>query len=143
MCSEVYPEGLPPDYAIIATFKVTNESMRKSWDLWQVSAPDGQEQVGVRFPGDGSLDFFYTGPGGTRVLRTFRDLEALLDGQWHKLALSVQGERVRLLVDCREVSTVPIDGHRATIRAGFTSIVKRAVGDHSGPVSAPLWVHLS
>uniref|UniRef100_A0A3B3QRY1 Zmp:0000000760 n=1 Tax=Paramormyrops kingsleyae TaxID=1676925 RepID=A0A3B3QRY1_9TELE len=133
--SEVYPEGLPPDYAIIATFKVANESMRNSWDLWQVSAPDGQEQVGVRFPGDGSsLDFFYTGPGGARMLRTFRDVEGLLDGQWHKLALSVQGERVRLLVDCREVSTVPIDGHRATIRAGFTSIVKRAVGDHSGPV---------
>uniref|UniRef100_A0A8C5B749 Zmp:0000000760 n=1 Tax=Gadus morhua TaxID=8049 RepID=A0A8C5B749_GADMO len=131
--SDVYPDGLPSDYSVIATFKVAPDTARKSWNLWQVSDPEGREQVGLRFHGDSrSLDFFYAGPGGAQKLRSFtRGVDKLFDGEWHKLALSVRGGRVRLLVDCGEVAVERVGERRAVIRQGFTSIVKRAVGDRS------------
>uniref|UniRef100_A0AAQ4P5V7 Zmp:0000000760 n=1 Tax=Gasterosteus aculeatus aculeatus TaxID=481459 RepID=A0AAQ4P5V7_GASAC len=130
--SNVYPDGLPSDYSVIATFKVTKDAAKKSWDLWQVSDPGGQEQVGLRFQGDTrSLAFFYTGPRGSHMLRTFYGVEQLFDGEWHKLALSVKGSRVKLLIDCEEVSVESIDEPRPVLYRGYTSIVKRAAGDRS------------
>lgn len=134
--SDIYPGGLPSDYSIIATFKVTKDTAKTSWNLWQVSDPEGRDQVGLRFQGDTkTLDFFYTSPQGTQMLRTFQRVEKLFDGEWHKLALSVKGEQVKLLVDCEEVSVEPLDEPRPVIRKGFTSIVKRAAGDRSVSVS--------
>lgn len=69
------------------------------------------------------------------MLRTFQSVEKLFDGEWHKLALRVKGELVKLMVDCEEVSVEPLDEARPVIRKGFTSIVKRAVGDRSVSVS--------
>lgn len=130
--SDVYPDGLPSDYSIIATFKLTKDSANKSWDLWQDSDPKGRDHVGLRFHGDTrSLDFFYTGPDANQMVRTFRGVEELFDGKWHKLALSVKGGRVKLLVDCEEVSVESVDEPRPLILQGYTSIVKRAVGDLS------------
>ncbi|KAK0133671.1 Collagen-like protein 6 [Merluccius polli] len=43
--------------------------------------------------------------------------------------------QVKLLVDCSEVSVEPIAERRPVLRRGFTSIVKRAVGDRSVAVS--------
>uniref|UniRef100_A0A8D2ZYY7 Zmp:0000000760 n=1 Tax=Scophthalmus maximus TaxID=52904 RepID=A0A8D2ZYY7_SCOMX len=131
--SDVYPDGLPSDYSVIATFKVTKDTAKRSWNLWQVSDPEGRDQVGLRFQGDGrSLDFFYTSPKGSQMLRTFHGVEKLFDGEWHKLALSVKGRQVKLLIDCEEVSVESIDGSRPAIHRGYTSIVKRAsnlIGD--------------
>ncbi|KAF7667070.1 hypothetical protein LDENG_00080070 [Lucifuga dentata] len=130
--SDVYPDGLPSDYSIIATFKVTKDNAKKSWNLWQISNPEGQDQVGLRFHGDTkSLDFFYTGLQGTQMLRTFHRMEKLFDGEWHKLALSVKGSRVKLLIDCAEVSVESIEQQRPVIHQGYTSIAKRAAGDRS------------
>lgn len=141
----MYPDGLPSDYSIIATFKVTKDTAKKSWDLWQVSDPKGQEQVGLRFQGDTlSLDFFYTSPHGSQMLRTFHGVEKLFDGEWHKLALSVKGNQVKLLIDCEEVSVESIDEPRPIIHRGYTSIVKRAAGDRSVSVCWQpkfSWIH--
>lgn len=111
---------------------MTKDTAKKSWDLWQVSDPKGQEQVGLRFQGDThSLDFFYTSPYGSQMLRTFHGVEKLFDGEWHKLALSVKGSKVKLLIDCEEVSVETIDEPRPVINRGYTSIVKRAARDRS------------
>lgn len=129
---DVYPDGLPSDYSVIATFKLTKDMVKKSWNLWQVTAPDGQEQVGLRFQGDAlSLDFFYISPSGNQMLRTFHGVGKLFDGEWHKLALSVKGSMVKLLIDCEEVSVESIDEPMPVIRQGYTSIVKRAARDRS------------
>lgn len=138
-CSDVYPDGLPSDYSVIAVFKVSKDTAKTSWNLWQVSDPEGRDQVGLRFQGDTqTLDFFYTRPEGTQMLRTFQSVENLFDGEWHKLALSVKGEQVKLMVDCEEVSVEPLDEPRPAIQKGFTSIVKRAVGDRSVSVSGEI-----
>lgn len=130
--SDVYPDGLPSDYSVIATFKITKETAKRSWDLWQVSDLQGQEQVGLRFQADTrSLDFFYTSPRGSQMLRTFSGVEKLFDGDWHKLALSVKGSQVKLLIDCEEVSVEYVDEPRPVIHRGYTSIVKRAARDRS------------
>uniref|UniRef100_A0A3B3XJL4 Thrombospondin-like N-terminal domain-containing protein n=1 Tax=Poecilia mexicana TaxID=48701 RepID=A0A3B3XJL4_9TELE len=133
--SDVYPDGLPTEYSIITTFKVTNDTAQTSWNLWQVSDPEGREQVGLRFQPDGrSLDFFYTGPQGTQMVRTFQGLQKLFNREWHKLALSVKGSQVRLLIDCKEIREESIDEPRPVIRQGYTSIVKRAARDRSASV---------
>lgn len=134
--SDVYPDGLPSDFSITATFKVIEDTAGKSWDLWQVSDPEGREQVGLRFHGDTRfLDFFYTSPDTRKMVRTFNGVEKLLDGEWHKFALSVKGEQVKLLIDCREVKVESVDEPRPVILRGNTSIVKRAAGDRSVSVS--------
>lgn len=131
-CRDVYPNGLPTDYSIIATFKMTKDAAKMSWNLWQVSDPQGREQVGLRFHGNTrTLDFFYAGPRGNQMLRTFERAEKLFDGEWHKLAMSVKGGEAKLLVDCEEVSAEPIDEPRPVIRQGYTSIVKRAARDRT------------
>uniref|UniRef100_A0A8C5NC31 Zmp:0000000760 n=1 Tax=Gouania willdenowi TaxID=441366 RepID=A0A8C5NC31_GOUWI len=128
--SDVYPDGFPSDYSVIATFKVTKDAAQSSWDLWQVSDPEGREQVGLRFHGDTrSVDFFYVGPRGSQMLRTFSGVERLFDGEWHKLALSVEGPQVKLLIDCEEVSVQPIDEPRPVIQHGRAAIVKRTPRD--------------
>ncbi|XP_029554723.1 collagen alpha-1(XXI) chain-like [Salmo trutta] len=81
------------------------------------------------------VNFFYTSPRGTQMLRTFHRVEKLFDGEWHKLALQVKGDKVKLLVDCEEVSVEPIDNPRPIIHQGYTSIVKRAVRDRSASVN--------
>lgn len=134
--SDVYPDGLPSDFSIIATFKVTEDTAGESWDLWQVSDPEGREQVGLRFHGDTrSLDFFYTSPQASQMVRTFGGAERLFDGEWHKLALSVKGGQMKLLIDCREVKVESVEEPRPGVLRGYTSIVKRAVGDRSMSVS--------
>lgn len=134
--SDVYPNGLPTDYSVIATFKITKDEARASWNLWQVSDPEGRDLVGLRFNGDSrTLDFFYRSPSNTQMLRTFHGVEKLFDGEWHKLALSVKGDHAKLLVDCEEVSTEPVNEPRPVILRGYTSIVKRAAGDRSVSVS--------
>ncbi|MEQ2181797.1 hypothetical protein GOODEAATRI_015232 [Goodea atripinnis] len=132
-------DGLPTEYSIIATFKVTNDTAQTSWDLWQVTDPKGREQVGLRFqPDTQSLDFFYTGPKGTQMVRTFHGLQKLFNGEWHKLAMSIKGTHVRLLIDCEEVSVESIDEPRPVSRQGYTSIVKRAARDRSASVCCNL-----
>ncbi|KAK7902141.1 hypothetical protein WMY93_018910 [Mugilogobius chulae] len=130
--SEIYPDGLPADYSVIATFKVPKHTAKKSWSLWQVSDSQGRDQVGLRFhPGTRSLDFFYTSPHGSQMLRTFSGVKKLFDGAWHKLALSVKGGQAKLLIDCEEVSVEPIHEDRPVIQKGYTSIAKRAAEDLS------------
>lgn len=110
--------------------------MKTSWNLWQVSDPEGRDLVGLRFNGDSrTLDFFYSSPSNTQMLRTFHGVEKLFNGEWHKLALSVKGDQAKLLVDCEEVSAEPLDEPRPIIRRGYTSIVKRTAGDRSVSVS--------
>lgn len=65
------------------------------------------------------------------MLRTFSAVEKLFDGDWHKLALSVKGSQVKLLIDCEEVSVESVDEPRPVIHRGYTSIVKRAARDRS------------
>lgn len=128
----MYPDGLPSDYSVIATFRATKDTAKESWNLWQISDPEGQEQVGLRFQGDTrSLDFFFTSPHGSQMLRTFHGVEKVFDGEWHKVGLSVKGSQVKLLIDCEEVRVESIDEPRPIIHQGYTSIVKRAAGDRS------------
>lgn len=139
MHSDIYPDGLPADYSVIATFKVNKATAKKSWNLWQVSDSKGRDKVGLRFQGDTrSLDFFYTSPHGSQMLRTFTGVEKLFDGAWHKLTLSVKGGQAKLLIDCEEVSVESIDEPRPVIHKGYTSIVKRAAEDRSVSVCAIL-----
>uniref|UniRef100_A0A8C8EU26 Zmp:0000000760 n=1 Tax=Oncorhynchus tshawytscha TaxID=74940 RepID=A0A8C8EU26_ONCTS len=129
---------LPTCYDMLEEFRVfKSRGVRKvdGSEPDSVSDTDGREQVGLHFQGDTrSLDFFYTSPSGTQMLRTFHRVEKLFNGEWHKLALQVKGDKVRLLVDCEEVSVEPIDNPRPIIHQGYTSIVKRAVGDRSASV---------
>lgn len=122
---------------------MTKDTAKRSWNLWQVSDPEGRDQVGLRFQGGmRSLDFFYTSPRGSRMLRTFSGVGKLFDGEWHKLALSVKGSQVKLLIDCEEVSVESIDGSRPVLHRGYTSIVKRAAGDGSVSVCCCFFISI-
>ncbi|XP_007892258.2 collagen alpha-1(XXI) chain [Callorhinchus milii] len=129
---DLYPDGIPSEYSIIATFKMLGDASRSIWNLWEVSDADGREQVGIRFFGDSkSLDFFYRTPSDTLMFQTFTTVDVLFDGSWHKLLLSVKKNEITLLIDCKEVSTAQVNDKQPISGNGYTSIAKRALEDSS------------
>lgn len=45
-CRDVFPQGLPDEYAFVTTFKFRKTSRREDWYLWQVFDKYGIPQVG-------------------------------------------------------------------------------------------------
>jgi len=43
---DVFPQGLPDEYAFVTTFKFRKTSKREDWYLWQVYDKYGIPQVG-------------------------------------------------------------------------------------------------
>ncbi|XP_032877744.1 collagen alpha-1(IX) chain-like isoform X2 [Amblyraja radiata] len=126
----VYPGGIPPEYSIIATFKMLGDTAQNVWNLWEVSDIDGREQIGIRLSGiSRSLDFFYRTTPNTVMFQTFADVDMLFDGSWHKLALSVSGKEINLLIDCKQVNTVLISKQETIDGNSYTSIARCLLND--------------
>ncbi|XP_072912653.1 uncharacterized protein [Hemitrygon akajei] len=126
----VHQDGIPAEYSIIATFRMLGDTAQSDWNLWEVRDVEGREQVGIRFLGDSrALDFFYKTPHDTITFQTFTKVNILFDGSWHKLALGVSGKEVILLIDCRQIDTIPIR-HQGEINGnGYTSIARSLLED--------------
>lgn len=131
-----FPDGFPSEYSIIATFKMLEDTSQNMWHLWQVSDSDGKDKVGIQVLRDNkNLDFFYASSYKIILFRTFNNMDKIFDSSWHKLALSVKGSNVKLLIDCQEVSAVPTNEHGDIYRNLHTSLVKRSVEKSSVLVS--------
>lgn len=45
LCRDVFPQGLPDEYAFVTTFKFRKTSRREDWYLWQIFDKYGIPQV--------------------------------------------------------------------------------------------------
>ncbi|CAM9623662.1 unnamed protein product [Lampetra fluviatilis] len=124
----LHPFGLPNEFALVATLRlpiVVNSEA--PWSLWSARSPDGEEQASLLVDGPSRSVEFSSRRSGRH---TFGQLDALFDGEWHKLALSSRHGRVALLVDCRAAGASDVSEARdeAVVEGGTTVVARRADG---------------
>lgn len=71
---DVFPQGLPDEYAFVTTFKFRKTSRREDWYLWQVFDKYGIPQVGRPPANSDQFDFVCVGVAGYRVNQTMVEL---------------------------------------------------------------------
>lgn len=62
-CRDVFPQGLPDEYAFVTTFKFRKTSRREDWYLWQVFDKYGIPQVGQPNVNSNKCEYYVSGFG--------------------------------------------------------------------------------
>ncbi|KAG2464914.1 COMA1 protein, partial [Polypterus senegalus] len=125
---DVFPQGLPDEYAFVTTFKFRKTSRREDWYIWQIIDKYGIPQVSVRLDGENrAVEYNAIGVTRDAVRAVFRNPEVadLFDRNWHKIALSIQAQTVSLYLDCKLIQTMPIEEREDIDIQGKTVIGKR------------------
>uniref|UniRef100_A0A673AIA9 Thrombospondin-like N-terminal domain-containing protein n=1 Tax=Sphaeramia orbicularis TaxID=375764 RepID=A0A673AIA9_9TELE len=125
---DVFPQGLPDEYAFVTTFKFRKTSRREDWYLWQVYDKYGIPQVSIRLDGENkAVEYNAVGLTKDAVRAVFKNPEVdnLFDRSWHKIALSVEAKSVSLYLDCKHIQTLPIEDREDIDIQGKTVIGKR------------------
>ncbi|XP_010782234.1 collagen alpha-1(XXII) chain-like, partial [Notothenia coriiceps] len=125
---DVFPQGLPDEYAFVTTFKFRKTSRREDWYLWQVFDKYGIPQVSIRLDGDNkAVEYNAVGLIKDAVRAVFKspEVDNLFDRNWHKIAMSVEAKSVSLYLDCKLIQTLPIGDREDIDIQGKTVIGKR------------------
>uniref|UniRef100_A0A3P9LJJ2 Collagen alpha-1(XVI) chain n=1 Tax=Oryzias latipes TaxID=8090 RepID=A0A3P9LJJ2_ORYLA len=125
---DVFPQGLPDEYAFVTTFKFRKTSRREDWYLWQIYDKYGIPQVSIRLDGENkAVEYNAVGLTKDAVRAVFKNPEVdnLFDRDWHKIALSVEAKSVSLYLDCKHIQTLPIEDREDIDIHGKTVIGKR------------------
>ncbi|KAK4827216.1 hypothetical protein QYF61_015244 [Mycteria americana] len=125
---DVFPQGLPDEYAFVTTFKFRKASRKEDWYIWQIIDKYGIPQVSIRLDGENkAVEYNAIGLTKDAVRVVFRDARVsdLFDRSWHKIALSIQSKAVSLYIDCRLVQMLPIEDRENIDIQGKTVIGKR------------------
>uniref|UniRef100_A0A4W3GTU2 Thrombospondin-like N-terminal domain-containing protein n=1 Tax=Callorhinchus milii TaxID=7868 RepID=A0A4W3GTU2_CALMI len=128
LCSDVFPQGLPDEYAFVTTFKFRKASRKQDWYIWQIIDKYGIPQVSIRLDGENKMvEYNAVGLSTDAVRAVFRhrDVAHLFDRNWHKLAVSVGSSSVALYIDCQLVGTLPLEERENIDIRGKTVIGKR------------------
>ncbi|MEQ2279771.1 hypothetical protein AMECASPLE_012781, partial [Ameca splendens] len=125
---DVFPQGLPDEYAFVTTFKFRKTSRREDWYLWQIFDKYGIPQVSIRLDGENkAVEYNAVGLTKDAVRAVFKNPEVdnLFDRNWHKIGLSVEARSVALYLDCKHIQTLPIEDREDIDIQGKTVIGKR------------------
>ncbi|XP_009995009.1 PREDICTED: collagen alpha-1(XXII) chain, partial [Chaetura pelagica] len=125
---DVFPQGLPDEYAFVTTFKFRKASRKEDWYIWQIIDKYGIPQVSIRLDGENkAVEYNAIGLTKDAVRVVFRNARVgdLFDRNWHKIALSIQSKAVSLYIDCRLVQMLPIEERENIDIQGKTVIGKR------------------
>uniref|UniRef100_A0A8C5QGW3 VWFA domain-containing protein n=1 Tax=Leptobrachium leishanense TaxID=445787 RepID=A0A8C5QGW3_9ANUR len=120
---DIFPQGLPDEYAFVTTFRFRKASRREDWYIWQIIDKYGIPQV----TGQTILTAHSVGVTKDAVKTVFKSTQVseIFDRNWHKVALSVQSKTVSLYIDCKLVMTLPIEERENIDIQGKTVIGKR------------------
>ncbi|MGH0169681.1 UNVERIFIED_CONTAM: hypothetical protein FKN15_076159 [Acipenser sinensis] len=127
----VFPNGLPNEYSLVATFRLRRTTKKERWYLWQIADKNGSPQVSVVVDGSKKmLEFTAMGLLKNTHHYTFksRALHSLFDRQWHKLGLSVQSKIVSLYMDCNLIESRLTD-EKDSIDAGGRTLITTRIED--------------
>ncbi|XP_035462308.1 collagen alpha-1(XXI) chain isoform X1 [Scophthalmus maximus] len=108
----LFPDGLPPSYVIVATLRYKGSVTAEEWDLWRIQKLDGKPQMAVTLSGfHRNVKFTTTSesPSGTQTVTFSQQTARLFDEKWHQLRLLVTEEDVTLYVDDLETETLPLE----------------------------------
>uniref|UniRef100_A0A452GWD1 Thrombospondin-like N-terminal domain-containing protein n=1 Tax=Gopherus agassizii TaxID=38772 RepID=A0A452GWD1_9SAUR len=143
---QLFRDGhFPEDFSILATLRAQRGSQAFLLSLYDER---GVQQLGVEI--GRSPVFLYEDQAGQPAPERYPLFSrvSLADGKWHRVALSVEGTNVSLLVDCQAPLTLPLErGPRPVVStAGITLLGTRLldeevfqVGLRRGCVNARAW----
>ncbi|TKC51760.1 hypothetical protein EI555_013335, partial [Monodon monoceros] len=104
---QLYPAStFPEDFSILTTVKAKKGSQAF---LVSIYNEQGIQQIGLEM--GRSPVFLYedhTGKPGPEDYPLFRGIN-LSDGKWHRIALSIHGKNVTLILDCKKKMTTSLD----------------------------------
>ncbi|CAM2112445.1 unnamed protein product [Caretta caretta] len=129
---QVFPNGLPEEYCLIATFRVRRNTRKERWHIWQILNQYDTPQVSVIVDGSKKVvEYIAKSAQGNVLHHTFknREIYPLFDRQWHKLAISIQSRIVSLYVDCNLIERWQTDLKNSVDFQGRTFIAARAADD--------------
>ncbi|KAG5266977.1 hypothetical protein AALO_G00238410 [Alosa alosa] len=124
----VFPNGLPSEFSIVATFRLRKTTKKDRWYLWQIFDQSGTSQVSIVVDGAKKVvEFSSLGLLKNSLHHTFksRDLHALFDRQWHTLGVAVQTSIVSIFLDCKLIERRQLDERDSTDMRGRTLITTR------------------
>ncbi|KAL4640920.1 collagen alpha-1(XIX) chain-like [Arapaima gigas] len=124
----VFPNGLPNEYSLVATFRLRKTTKKDRWYLWQIFDESGSPQVSLIVDGAKKVvEFAVRGLLKNSLHYTFksRDLHILFDRQWHKLSLAVQTSILSVYVDCKLIERRLTDEKDLVDARGRTVIATR------------------
>ncbi|XP_041422970.1 collagen alpha-1(IX) chain-like [Xenopus laevis] len=126
----LFPTGLPLEFSLVSTFRMRDRTQDEVWNLWDMQARNGVEQFRLRLYGElNSVDVYNVAASGREKVTTFRNVETLFDGKWHKLSLSVRRDQLTLLVDCQQIGTSSVNIYGTARVDGFSTLGRRIKDD--------------
>jgi len=116
---DMFGRGLPEEYSIIGTMRMNRRSLGDSWDLARFESRSGEPEMGIRMNGrTRSVEYYYLDQSGRPRSVTFNGASQLFDDSFHKVALSVQKDRIALFIDCVQVDVQPLSERKKVSRSG-------------------------
>merc|ERR1719288_496734 len=94
--AKLFPDGFPSDFSILATFKAKSQSKEMLFTIYNV---DGKEIMALKI--GRKLKLYYQGIQ-TSKRQIIKFGARLADGEWHRLGISVKGNSITAIVDCKK-----------------------------------------
>nr|XP_013807797.1 PREDICTED: collagen alpha-1(XIX) chain-like [Apteryx mantelli mantelli] len=129
---QVFPNGLPEEYSLIATFRVRRNTKKERWYIWQILNQYDTPEISVLIDGAKKVVEYITKSAQGNILHyafKSREIYPLFDRQWHKLGISVQLGIISLYLDCNLIERKQTDEKFTTDFQGRTLIASRAADD--------------
>ncbi|EOB08532.1 Collagen alpha-1(XIX) chain [Anas platyrhynchos] len=129
---QVFPNGLPEEYSLVATFRVRRNTKKERWYIWQILNQHDTPEISVLLDGSKKVVEYMTKSTQGNILHyTFksREIYPLFDRQWHKLGISVQSGIISLYLDCNLIERKQTDEKFTIDLQGRTLIASRATDD--------------
>ncbi|KAM9552623.1 collagen alpha-1(XII) chain-like isoform 6-T6 [Salvelinus alpinus] len=125
--TEIHPDGLPHSYTIIMMFRLLPDTPNEAFDIWQVSTKDDKPEVGVTIdPSSQTISYYNKDTRGEIQRVTFDNdqVKRIFHGSFHKLHLLVSPTKVKLNLDCQEVTEKEIKEAGNTSTDGYQVLGK-------------------
>ncbi|KAM6948286.1 collagen alpha-1(XXI) chain [Aplochiton taeniatus] len=128
----VFPEGLPPSYVFVATFRLKDPTNKMKFDLLRTLSQAGVRQLAVTMNGaDKSVTFTCTSIRKKEQSIIFNDrgIKRLYDGEWHQLKLLVKPRRVTCYLDDMKIEEQLLEAVAPIFINGKTQLAKKVKMD--------------
>lgn len=106
--AQLFPQGFPTDFSILATFRAPRQTKEMLFTIYNL---DGKEVMSLKV--GRRLKIYYQGIK-TNNRQVIKFGARLADDQWHRLGISVKGNSITAIIDCkkqqnREIAREPGD----------------------------------
>lgn len=133
--------GLPEEFAFSATYRMSGDTLNKSWNVWQMQDLNGKEQLAVRLNGEAlSVEFSYRTQENRGMIALFPYQTLLFNSQWHNILLLVKKGSASLITDCMATDSQQLAPRGQVNLDGFTHIGK--LKDNSA-IAVPVRIKLN